>query len=74
MVKYALTLCHSNANVERSLSVNKRMITKQNVSMKAETVVGLRAIKAAAYENGSVKGTEVTKKNGRSSPTSCCKV
>ena len=62
MVKCALTLCHSNADVERSLSVNKRMITKQNVSMKAETVLGLRAVKAAVQENGSVKDTEVTKK------------
>ena len=30
--------------------------------MKAETVVGLRAVKAAVQENGSVKDTEVTKK------------
>ena len=73
MVKCALTMCHSNADVERSLSVNKRMITMQNVSMKAETVVGLRAVKAAVEENGSVKDTKVTK-NGKSSPTSCCKV
>ena len=72
-VKCALTLCHSNADVERSFSVNKRMITKQNISIKAETVVGLRAVKAAVQENSSVKDTEVTK-NGRSSPTNCCKV
>ena len=45
MVKCALALCHSNADVERSLSVNKRMLTKQNVAMKDETVKGLRAIK-----------------------------
>ena len=62
MVKCALTLCHSNADVERSLSVNKRMITKQNVVMKTQTVVGLRAVKAAVQENGSVKNTEFTKK------------
>ena len=37
MVKCALVLCHSNADVERSLSVNKRMLTKQNVAMKYET-------------------------------------
>ena len=34
MVKCALALCHSNPDVERSLSINKRMLTKQNVSMK----------------------------------------
>ena len=51
-----------NSDVERSLSVNTRMITKQNVSMKAETVVGHRAVKAAVQENGSVKDTEATKK------------
>ena len=32
MVKCALALCNSNANVERSLSVNKRILTKQNVN------------------------------------------
>ena len=45
MVKCALVLCPSNADVERSLSVNKRMLTKQNVGMKDETLRGLRAIK-----------------------------
>ena len=62
MVKCALTFCHSNADVERSLSVNKRMITKQNVSMKVQTVVGPRALKAAVQEKGSVKDIEATKK------------
>ena len=62
MVKCALTLCHSNADAEGSLIVNKRMIMKQNVSIKAVTVVGLRAVKAAVQENGSLKDTEVTKK------------
>ena len=62
MVKCALTMCHSNADVERSLSVNKMMITKQNVSMKAETVEGPRPVKAAVQENGSVRDIEVTKK------------
>ena len=48
--------------MERSLSVNKKMIMKQNVSMKAETVVGLRTVKVAFQENGNVKNTEVVKK------------
>ena len=29
MVKHALSLCHSNADVERSFSTSKRMLTKQ---------------------------------------------
>ena len=50
MFKYALALCHSNADVEGSLSVNKRMLTKQNVPMKDETIIGLRATKAAVQD------------------------
>ena len=46
LIKCALALCNSNTDVERSLSVNKRMLTKQNVSMKDETIIGLRATKA----------------------------
>ena len=38
MVKCALALCHSNADVERSLSVNKRMLTKMNTRMSEETI------------------------------------
>ena len=41
MVKCTLALCHSNADMERSLSINKRMLTKQNVSMKDETFIRL---------------------------------
>ena len=36
MVKCASALCHSNADVERSLSTNKKVVTKHNVSMKKE--------------------------------------
>ena len=46
MVKCALALCHSNADVERSLSVNKRMLTKLNAGMSEESVNGLRSTKA----------------------------
>ena len=49
MVKCALVLSHSNADVERSLSINKKMLTTQNMGMKGETITGLRAIKAAVY-------------------------
>ena len=43
---------HSNAVVERSLSINKKMLTTQNMGMKDETITGLRAIKAAVTECG----------------------
>ena len=52
MVKCALALCHSNAGVERSLSTNKKVVTKHNVSMKKETITGLRSVKAAVEEYG----------------------
>ena len=43
VVKCVLALCHSNADVERSLSINRRMLRKQNVSMKGETIIGLES-------------------------------
>ena len=43
-VKCSLVLDHSNADVERSLSINKRMLTKENTVMNDETLIGLRAI------------------------------
>ena len=52
MVKCALALCHSNANVERSLSVNKKMLTKMNTKMSEEIINGLRSTKAAVQEYG----------------------
>ena len=60
MVKCALVLCHSNADVERSLSVNKRMLTKQNVGMKDETLRGLRAIKDAVKHAGGITNIAVS--------------
>ena len=60
IVKCALALCHSNANVERSLNVNKRLLTKQNVSMKDETGIGLRATKAAVQDYGGVQNVPIT--------------
>ena len=60
MVKCALALCHSNADVERSLSVNKRMLTKQNVAMKDETVKGLRAIKDEIKHAGGITNVTVS--------------
>ena len=39
---------------KRSLNVNKRMLTKQNVAMKDETLKGLRAIKDAIKHGGGI--------------------
>ena len=36
MVESALALCHSNADVERSLSTNKRMLTKNSTTRNSE--------------------------------------
>ena len=45
MVKCALVPCHWNAYVERSLSINKKVVTKQNTKMKGSTITGLRALR-----------------------------
>ena len=60
MIKCALVLCHSNADVERSLSINKKVVTKQNVSMKRETLTGLRSVKAAVLDYGVVDKVPIT--------------
>ena len=60
MVKCALALCHSNADVERSLSVNKRTLTKQNVAMKDETLIGLRVIKDAIKHAGGITNNKIS--------------
>ena len=60
MVKCALALCHSNADVERSLSTNKKIVTKSNTSLKPETLRGLRAIKCAINEYGGVTKVRIT--------------
>ena len=60
MVKCALALFQSSADFERSLSDNKRMLTKQNVSMKDETIVGLRASKVAVQDYGGVQNVPMT--------------
>ena len=60
MVKCALALCHSNADVERSLSTNKKVVTKHNVSMKKETITGLQSVKAAVEEYGGVDKVPIT--------------
>ena len=61
MVKCPLALCHSNVDVERSLSINKKVVTKQNTKMKGSTITGLRAVKAAVQDFGGVDKVPVTK-------------
>ena len=56
MVKCALALCHSNADVERSLSVNKRTLTKQNVKI----LIGLRVIKDAIKHAGGITNVKIS--------------
>ena len=60
MVKCALSLCHSNADVKRSFSTNKRMLTKQNMALNEETIIGLRASKATVKECGGVNKVPIT--------------
>ena len=38
MVKCALSLGHSNGDVERSFSINKEMLTKQNMTMNDDII------------------------------------
>ena len=54
MVRCALALCHSNADV------NKRMLIKQNVSVKDETIKGLRATKEALQDCDGVQNVPIT--------------
>ena len=54
MIKCALALCHLIADVERSISINKKVVTKQNASMKREIFTGLRSLKAAVQGYGGV--------------------
>ena len=61
MVKCALALCHSSADVERSLSINKKVVTKQSTKMKGSTITGLRAVKVAVQDFGGLDKVPVTK-------------
>ena len=71
MIKCALALCHSNADVERSLSVNKRVVTKQNMTMKRETLTGLCSVKAAIQEYGGVDKVPITLDTVKTAESSC---
>ena len=60
-MKSALSLCHSNADVERSLSVNKRVLTKERTGLKTETLIGIRHTKSAIARYGDVTKVPVTR-------------
>ena len=45
---------------KESLSTNKKVVTKHNVSMKKETITGLQSVKAAVEEYGGVDKVPIT--------------
>ena len=47
VIKSALILGQANAESERSLSVNARVVTQDRTLLNEETIVGLRVIKEA---------------------------
>lgn len=49
---YALTLAHGNADCERSLSCNNRMLTKERTCLSESTINGLRHVKDAVHCSG----------------------
>ena len=61
MIKCALSVSHSNADIERSLSINKRMLTKKNMTINDETFIGLRATTSAENQCGEITTIPKTK-------------
>ena len=61
-IKCALTLANGNADTERSLSVNKKIITKQRVNTNQSTLIGIRlardGVKCAGGQPTDVKVTK----------------
>ena len=47
MIKSALILAQSNAESERSLSINARIVTQERASLDEKTIVGLHVLKDA---------------------------
>ncbi|MEW8547687.1 MAG: hypothetical protein AB2693_29620 [Candidatus Thiodiazotropha sp.] len=52
VIKCALTLSHGNADTERSLSQNKKVVTKEKSSMSEKTLIGIRLTKDAVDSAG----------------------
>ena len=61
MVKCALSLSHSNADIERSLSIKKRMLIKQIMTMNNETLIGLRATMSGVHQCGGIAKVPINK-------------
>ena len=59
MIKCALTLAHGNADTERSLSENKKFLTKEKSTLSPQTPIGLRLTKDAIKALGHCDPNEV---------------
>ena len=51
-MKCALTLSHGHADTERSLSQNKKVVTKEKSSMSEKILIGIRLTKDAVDSAG----------------------
>jgi hypothetical protein len=62
LVRACLSLSHGNADLERSFSVNKQVVTADRVSLGQETIGALRVVKEAIriHGNGQVSEIPVT--------------
>lgn len=61
LVKSLLSLAHGNADVERSLSANKRTATPERASLGDLTINGLRAVKDHVKNHGEPHHVPITK-------------
>lgn len=61
VVKAALTLAHSNADSERGLSVNKRLLGTDRTALSAKSVIGIRACKDTVRSFDGITNVPITK-------------
>ena len=61
LVKSLLSLAHDNADVERSLSANKRTATPERAFLGDLTINGLRAVKDHVKNHGEPHNVPITK-------------
>ena len=62
VVKCALTLSHGNADNERTLSANKKTLTKDRTNLSPATPNGLRTTEDAIKSMDGLSNVEITKK------------
>lgn len=62
VVQSALALSHGNSDVERSLSLNKKLVTTERNRLGEETIVALRTIKDAVRHHGGPHQVPMTRK------------